>query len=92
MDGKLARSCVLPSNYRVDGGGYSATLLGYGGFGGFIKNVNMYGGALAPDAVYTNYMVGPDQPVDFWDYLKSFFDPDSKTWDDMTKKTRSLFE
>lgn len=92
MDGKLARSCVLPSNYRVDGGGYSATLLGYGGFGGFIQNVRMYGGALPPDAVYTNYMVGPSQPVDFWDYLKGFFEPNSKAWSDMTNKTRSLFE
>lgn len=75
MDGKLARSCVLPSFYRVDGGGYQATLLNYGGFGGYISTVNMYGAALGPDTIYHNYMAGPQPITNFLDYLKSFFQP-----------------
>uniref|UniRef100_A0A6C0DF26 Lectin/glucanase superfamily protein n=1 Tax=viral metagenome TaxID=1070528 RepID=A0A6C0DF26_9ZZZZ len=92
MDGKLARSCVLDANYRVDGGGYSATLLGYGGFGGYIQNTMMYDTALSPDVVYKNYMMGLDQPVDFFDYLKGFFEPDNKALSNMKDKARSLFE
>jgi hypothetical protein len=75
IDGKLARSCVLPSFYRVDGGGYQATLLNYGGFGGYISTVNMYGVALGPDTIYHNYMAGPQPITNFLDYLKSFFQP-----------------
>jgi hypothetical protein len=75
LDGKLARSCVLPSFYRVDGGGYQATLLNYSGFGGYISTVNMYGSALGPDTVYSAYMAGPQPITNFLDYLKSFFQP-----------------
>ena len=59
LDGKLVRSCVLPSFYKVDAGGYSAYLLSYGGFGGFLASTSMYDSALNPDAVYKNYMAGP---------------------------------
>ena len=59
LDGKLARSCVLPANFKVDSGGYSAILLPYGGFGGQISTTTMYDAALNPEAVYKNYMLGP---------------------------------
>jgi len=59
VDGKLARSCVLPANFKVDSGGYSAALLPFGGFGGQISTTTMYDAALNPEAVYKNYMVGP---------------------------------
>jgi hypothetical protein len=59
LDGKLARSCVLPSNFKVDSGGYSAVLLPFGGFGGQISTTTMYDAALNPEAVYKNYMLGP---------------------------------
>jgi hypothetical protein len=75
LDGKLARSCVMPSHYRVDGGGYAATLLDYGGFGGYISTVNLYNQALGPDTVYHAYMAGPQPISNFLDYLKSFFTP-----------------
>jgi hypothetical protein len=75
IDGKLARSCVLPSFYRVDGGGYQATLLNYGGFGGYVSTVSMYGVALGPDTIYHSYMAGPQPITNFMDYLKSFFQP-----------------
>lgn len=75
LDGKLARSCVLPNHYRVDAGGYAATLLNYGGFGGYISTVNMYNQALGPDTIYHAYMAGPQPITNFLDYLKSFFTP-----------------
>lgn len=58
MDGKLARSCVLPSFYKVDSA-YKATLLNYGGFGGNLATVNMYGTALNPSDIYKIYATGP---------------------------------
>jgi hypothetical protein len=75
LDGKLARSCVLPAHYRVDAGGYSASLLDYGGFGGYISTVNMYSQALGPDTIYHAYMAGPSPITNMGDYLKSFFAP-----------------
>ena len=77
LDGKLARSCVLPAFYKVDGSGYSANLLQYGGFGGQISNVTMYNYAVNPEVAHKNYMAGPQPITGFLDYLKSFFDPKS---------------
>ena len=59
LDGKLARSCVLPASFKVDSGGYSAVLLPFGGFGGQMSSTTMYDAALNPEAVYKNYMLGP---------------------------------
>jgi hypothetical protein len=73
MDGKLARSCVLPSIYKVDQTGYTATLLGYTGFGGMMSKSMLYNYALAPDEIYRNYMQGPGEDQGFLQYLKSFF-------------------
>jgi len=75
MDGKLARSCVLPTFYKVDAGSYNATLLNYGGFGGYVASVNMYSYAMSPDQVYHQYMAGPAPITDFGTYLTSFFAP-----------------
>ena len=75
MDGKLARSCVLPSFYKVDKGGYNTTLLGFGGFGGYIASMNMFSYAMTPDQVYHSYMAGPAPITEFGSYLKSFFEP-----------------
>jgi hypothetical protein len=74
-DGKLARSCVLPSLYKVDAGGYSANLLAYGGFGGQISTTTMYDSALNPEQVYINYMAGPEPITDIVSWFKSFFTP-----------------
>jgi len=73
QDGKLSRSCVLPSMYKVDAGGYSASLLGYGGFGGLISTTTMYDTALNPEAVYKNYMAGPEPVYTFGGWFMSFF-------------------
>jgi hypothetical protein len=75
FDGKLARSCVLPSFYKVDAGGYTGTLLAYGGFGGQIANVAMYEEALNPEAVHGIYMSGPTPITNFGTWITSFFEP-----------------
>jgi hypothetical protein len=74
-DGKLARSCVLPSFYKVDAGGYSASLLAYGGFGGEIATTNIYSAALNPEQIYKIYMAGPDPVTNIVQWLTSFFVP-----------------
>jgi hypothetical protein len=73
LDGKLARSCVLPKLFKVDAGGYSANLLSYGGFGGQISTTTMYDAALNPEQVYTNYMAGPEPITNLWQWFSSFF-------------------
>lgn len=73
QDGKLARSCVLPHMYKVDAGGYSANLLGYGGYGGLIANTTMYDTALNPEEVYRNYMAGPEPITNIAEWFGSFF-------------------
>jgi hypothetical protein len=77
MDGKLARSCVLPSFYKVDPAGYKMTILDKGGFGGYVSNVRTYGYTLNPDQVYRNYMAGPGPQYTFYGWLTSLFDPKS---------------
>jgi len=79
IDGKLARSCVLPALYKVDGGGYTADLLDYGGFGGFVNSVQMYNYALNPNAVYQMYMGGPNPITSIGGFLSSFFTPSTST-------------
>jgi hypothetical protein len=74
-DGKLARSCVLPSFFKVDAGGYSANLLAYGGFGGEISTTTMYDSALNPEEVYKNYMAGPEPITNLFSWFSSFFTP-----------------
>jgi len=79
MDGKLARSCVLPNYFSIPAT-YSAKILdngaeGQGGFGGAISTTNMYGKALTPDIVYQMYMAGPEPVTNFVTYLTSFFSP-----------------
>jgi hypothetical protein len=59
LDGKLARSCVLPSFYTVDANGVSLKLLQYGGFNGFLSNVYVHSVALNPEQMYRIYMNGP---------------------------------
>lgn len=75
LDGKLSRSYVLPSFFKVDAGGYSANLLAYGGFGGQISTTTMYDSALNPEQVYKNYMAGPEPITNFGQWVASFFSP-----------------
>lgn len=74
MDGKLARSCVLPGPFKVDPKGYQMKLLDFGGFDGFLSDVSCYQYAVNPDQMYRIYMSGPSDVAStgFLGWLKSF--------------------
>ena len=76
VDGKLARSCILPSIFKVDQK-YSILVANNGGFGGYLSGVVAYDYAINPEQVYRTYMAGPLGSIGLMDYLKSFFDPKS---------------
>lgn len=78
MDGKLARSCVLPSMYSVGSDPskpVSLKMAGYGGFGGFIGRTLMSNYALNPEEVWKLYMTGPGPEMSIFESLGSLFDP-----------------
>ena len=77
IDGKLSRSCVLSTPFKVDAG-YNASLLGHGGFGGKISTTMMYDTALNPEEVYKNYMAGPEPITSLGGLLSSYFAPNIK--------------
>jgi hypothetical protein len=77
MDGKLARSCILPSYFKVDGTNMAFRACEYGGFGGFISNASVYNYALNPEQIWRLYMAGPGPQLGIMDYVKSIFDPES---------------
>lgn len=88
MDGKLVRSCTLANYFDVDsnpslqitpGSTTESATSHYrtvAGFAGVISTTNIYGIALSPDIVYSNYMAGPNPITSFYQYLASFFQPD----------------
>jgi hypothetical protein len=79
LDGKLARSCVLPSFYRVDVANRKSKICDHGGFGGFIGQVNAYNYALNPEQVWRLYMAGPGPQYTLMSWLASLFSPTATT-------------
>jgi hypothetical protein len=77
MDGKLARSCVLPASYQVTEGVQMIEVAKNQGFGGFLSNVSVFNYALNPEQVWRLYMTGPGPQYSLMDYLKSLFNPGS---------------
>ncbi len=74
LDGRLSRSCVLPSFYKVDPNGVSAKLLDYTGFEGQISDVLFSQKAMNPEEIYRLYMSGPSsEAMGFGSWLKSIF-------------------
>ena len=59
MDGKLARSCITSSYYKVDPTGVNVTMLANGGFDGYLSNVKCMNTSLNPSEIYTLYTKGP---------------------------------
>jgi hypothetical protein len=59
MDGKLARSCVTNSYYKVDPTGVSLKVADRGGFDGYINGVSAFNYPLSPADVYRIYQAGP---------------------------------
>lgn len=86
MDGKLARSCVLPAFYKVDKSNLTLNIADFGGFGGFVSNVSAYNYALNPEQVWRLYMSGPGPQYGLLDYFKSLFDPKAVSSLDFPKK------
>jgi hypothetical protein len=60
LDGKLARSCVTKSYYKVDPTGVKAKLLEHGGFDGRISKVIVYNNGISSNDVYRMYQKGPN--------------------------------
>lgn len=77
LNGKLARSCILPSIFKVDSQSYAVNVADNGGFGGFVSGVAVSDYAMNPEQVYRTYQAGPLGDIGLLDYLKSFFDPSS---------------
>jgi hypothetical protein len=60
LDGKLARSCVAPSYYKVDPTGVKPVIADRGGFDGYIATTSVANYAMNPDEIYRAYASGPD--------------------------------
>jgi hypothetical protein len=61
LDGKLQRSCVMPSYFKVDSTSpLLAKVLQHSGFDGYISNLNAYNYALDPKQIYHMFMAGPN--------------------------------
>jgi hypothetical protein len=75
VDGKLARSCVLPSTFKVDKNNLQLKICAYNGFGGFISNTSLFNYSLNPEEVWRLYMSGPSASYSVWRYVKSLYDP-----------------
>ena len=59
IDGKLSRSCVLDSMFKVDANTPTLELGGKDGFGGLIGMTRAANFAYSPDQVYKHYQSGP---------------------------------
>ena len=59
IDGKLARSCIAPSYYKVDSVSVTPNILQHKTFDGKLANLNLYTVALNPAQVYQLYSSGP---------------------------------
>lgn len=78
VDGKLARSCMTKSYYKVDPTGVSPVVLGRGGFDGYISNMSATNYAMNPDEIYRAYRAGPEgATLNIIDWFKSLFTGDN---------------
>lgn len=69
VDGKLKRSCITRSYFKVDPtGGITASVCENGGFDGFVSNVGVSNYSLNPDEIYKLYTAGPGGAT--WDITK----------------------
>jgi len=59
-DGKLERSCITDSYYKVDPNGVKAVVCDRDGFDGYISGMSVAGYAMNPDEIYRLYLSGPE--------------------------------
>ncbi len=73
VDGKLARSCILPSIQNISPDGKQQITLAHTGssYDGFMSGVEFASYAATPDQIYSKYRSGPYSTVGFLDYLWS---------------------
>jgi hypothetical protein len=71
MDGKLARSCVLPKPQKPSISGQQELHILPAGdsFKGYISGIHFSAYADTPDQIYGRYQSGPYTTTSFWDYL-----------------------
>lgn len=71
MDGKLARSCVLPAPQKPsEDGKQSISILPAGNsFNGYLSGIHFSAYADTPDKIYGRYQSGPYTSTSFYDYL-----------------------
>jgi hypothetical protein len=60
LDGKLARSCVTKSYFKVDPTGVNPVICDKGGFDGYITKLGVANYAMNPGEIYRNYIAGPE--------------------------------
>jgi hypothetical protein len=77
LDGKLARSCILPESPKVNPTGYTIKVADKNGFNGFISNMQAFDYNLNPEQVWRIYMNGPGGALSLWDYIAGLFNPSS---------------
>jgi hypothetical protein len=72
LDGKLARSCILPSEQKnISSKGTQTVLLApKGGFKGYFSGVQFSAYAVTPDQIYARYLAGPYSSRGFMDFIK----------------------
>lgn len=73
VDGKLARSCILPSIQNINADGSQQLTLFHTGttYDGYVSGVKVASYAATPDQIYSQYRGGPYSGVGFLDYLWS---------------------
>jgi hypothetical protein len=75
LDGKLSRSCMSSSYYKVDPTGVTPVLTDHGGFDGYMGRTEVANYAMNPDEIYRTYLSGPDGPpsLDIIGWIGSLF-------------------
>jgi hypothetical protein len=75
IDGKLSRSCVTPSYFKVDPtADLKLNILDRGGFDGYIANTTVGSYSMNPDEIYKTYMSGPNGvSLDVFSWFASLF-------------------
>jgi len=75
LDGKLVKTCVYNSFFKVDQSGTVGSYLQHGGFNGNFSRLQIFNTSLTPDDIYKNYLSGPtgssatSDPISFMKYI-----------------------
>jgi len=75
IDGKLSRSCVTPSYFKVDPtADVKLNIVDRGGFDGYIGNTSVGSYSMNPDEIYRTYLSGPSgTSLDVFSWITSLF-------------------